>query len=56
MLHDGEMRRSEDEFEEATMMGISAAVWKDMLVQKLAEPEPVLKLARTAGFGGKEKL
>ena len=37
MLHDGEMRRSEDEFEEATMMGTSAAVWKDMLAGQLAE-------------------
>lgn len=33
MLHDGDMRRSEDEFEEATMMGTSAAVWKDMLFE-----------------------
>jgi hypothetical protein len=30
MLHDGDMRRSEDEFEEATIMGTSAAVWKDI--------------------------
>jgi hypothetical protein len=31
MVHDGEMRRSEDELGELMMRGTSAALWRDML-------------------------
>jgi hypothetical protein len=39
MLHDGLMRRSDDEFGELMSNGTSAAAWRDMLAAEVRSAE-----------------